>query len=45
MVYTVSVLEQDKGNTVKFIPLPKGVPEGIAQGNFQRLRAIFYRIS
>ena len=32
-VYTVSVLGRDKGYTVKYIPLPEGVPEGEARGN------------
>ena len=31
--YTVSVLGQDEGYTVKHNPLPEGVPEGEAQGN------------
>ena len=31
--YNVSVLGQDEGYTVKYNPLPKGVPEGKAQGN------------
>ena len=31
--YTVSVLGQDKGYTVKYNPLPEGVPEGEARGN------------
>ena len=30
---TVSVLGPDKGYTVKYNPLPEGVPEGEAQGN------------
>ena len=30
---TVSILGQDKGYTVKYTPLPDGVPEGGAQGN------------
>ena len=29
----VSVLERDEGYTVKYNPLPEGVPEGEAQGN------------
>ena len=29
---TVSVLGQDEGYTVKYNPLPEGVPEGKAQG-------------
>ena len=33
---TVSVLERDKGYTVKYEPLPEGVPEGKAQGNSWR---------
>ena len=31
--YTVSVLEGEEGYTVKYTPLPKGVPEGEAEGN------------
>ena len=30
----VSVLEQEEGYTVKLNPLPEGVPQGDAQGNF-----------
>ena len=30
---TVSVLGRDKGFTVKYTPLPKGVPKGEGQGN------------
>ena len=30
---TVSVLGQDKGYTVKYNPLPEGVPEGEARWN------------
>ena len=30
---TVSVLGRDEGYTVKYNPLPEGVPEGEAQGN------------
>ena len=33
MWYTVSVLGRDKGYTVKYNPLPEGVPEGKARGN------------
>ena len=29
----VSVLGRDKGYTVKYNPLPEGVPEGKARGN------------
>ena len=32
-LYLVSVLGQDEGYTVKYNPLPEGVPEGEAQGN------------
>ena len=32
-LYTVFVLGRDKGYTVKYNPLPEGVPEGKAQGN------------
>ena len=31
--YTVSVLGQEEGYTVKYIPLPEGFPEGEARGN------------
>ena len=31
--YTVSVLGREEGYTVKFTPLPEGVPEGEARGN------------
>ena len=31
--YFVSVLGQDEGYTVKYNPLPEGVPEGEAQEN------------
>ena len=31
--YLVSILGQDKGNTVKYNPLPEGVPTGKAQRN------------
>ena len=31
--YTVSVLGRDEGYTVKYNPLPEGVPEGKAGGN------------
>ena len=31
--FTVSVLGQEEGYTVKNTPLPEGVPEGKAQGN------------
>ena len=30
---TVSVLGWDKGYTVKYTPLPEGVPDGKARGN------------
>ena len=33
LLCTVSVLGRDEGYTVKYNPLPKGVPEGEAQGN------------
>ena len=33
LYYIVSVLGRDKGYTVKYNPLPSGVPEGEAQGN------------
>ena len=32
-IYTVSVLGQDEGYTVKYTPPPEGVPEGEARGN------------
>ena len=44
---TVSVLGQDEGYTVKYCPLPEGDPEGKAQGNSQKRRAMFdlkYRV-
>ena len=31
--YSVSVLGRDEGYTVKYNPLPEGVPEGEARGN------------
>ena len=37
----VSVLGQDEGYTVKYNPLPEGVPEGKARGNCQRQKVIF----
>ena len=33
-VYIVSVLGREEGYTVKYTPLPEGVPEGEARGNF-----------
>ena len=33
LLCTVSVLGRDEGYTVKYNPLPEGVPEGEAQGN------------
>ena len=39
-----SALGQDKGYTVKYKPLPEGVPKGKVRGNSQRQRAIFDRI-
>ena len=30
---TISVLGQEEGYTVKYTPLPEGVPEGKARGN------------
>ena len=32
-MYAVSVLGRDEGYTVKYNPLPEGVPEGEARGN------------
>ena len=32
-IHTVSVLGKDEGYTVKYNPLPEGVPEGEARGN------------
>ena len=32
-LFTVFVLGQDEGYTVKYNPLPEGVPEGEARGN------------
>ena len=43
--YIVSVLGLNSEYTVKYRPPPEGVPEGKAQGNSGRLRAIFVRIS
>ena len=31
LVYSVSVLGQEEGYTVKYVPEPKGFPEGAAQ--------------
>ena len=45
IVLTVSLLGRDKGYTVKYFPLPEGVPEGKAWGNSWRQRVIFDRIS
>ena len=44
-VFTVSVLGREEGYTVKYSPLPEGVPEGEARRNSQRQRGIFDRIS
>ena len=33
LTVAVSVLGQDEGHTVKYNPLPEGVPEGEARGN------------
>ena len=43
--YNVSVLGRDEGYTVKYTPLPEGVPEGEARGSSWRQRGIFDRIS
>ena len=43
--YTVSVLGRDEGYTVKYNPLPEGVPEGKARGNSFRQRVLFDCIS
>ena len=43
--YTLSVLGRDKGYTIKYNPLPEGVPEGEARGNSWRQRVIFDRLS
>ena len=42
---TVSVLGQDEGYTVKYSHTSEGVPEGEAQGNSQRRRAIIDGVS
>ena len=42
---TVSVLGWEEGYTVKYIPLPEGVPKGEAWGSSWRQRGIFERIS
>ena len=44
LVHTVSVLGQDEKYTVKYNPLPEGVPEGEIRGNSRRQRVIFDRI-
>ena len=31
--YSVSILGRDKGNMIKYTPLPEGVPKGKARGN------------
>ena len=41
---TVCVLGQGDGYMVKYTTLPKGVPEGKAQGNSWMQSDIFYRI-
>ena len=41
----LSVLGLDSGYTVKYTPLPSGVPSGFALGNSFRQRGIFDRIS
>ena len=33
LIENVSVLGQEEGYTVKYIPLPEGVPKGKARGN------------
>ena len=33
LIFIVSVLGREEGYTVKYNPLPEGVPEGEAQGN------------
>ena len=33
-VHTVSILGRDEGYTVKYTPLPEGVPEDKARGNY-----------
>ena len=43
--HPVSVFGRDKGYTVKYSPLPSGVPSGFALGNSFRQRVIFDRIS
>ena len=44
-IYIVSVLGLDSGYTVKYNPLPSGVPSGFALRNSFRQRVIFDRIS
>ena len=41
----MSVLGLDSGYTVKYNPLPSGVPSGFALGNSFRPRVIFDRVS
>ena len=41
----MSVLGLDSGYTVKYNPLPSGVPSGFAIGNSFRQKVIFDRIS
>ena len=43
--HIVSVLGRDEGYTIKYNPLPEGVPEGKARRNSGRQRVIFDRIS
>ena len=44
-LYTVSILGRYEGYTVKYIPLPEGVPEGEAPGSSLRQRGIFDCVS
>ena len=41
----MSVLGRQEGYTVKYNPLPEGVPEGEARGNSQRQSFVFDCIS
>ena len=42
LLYNVSVLGREEGYTVKYTPLPEGVPEGEAQGNSWRQRGYIW---
>ena len=42
--YNATVSGRDKGYTVKYAPLPEGIPKGKARWNSARRRGIFDRI-